>query len=525
MRRVLICDDEKLIRTGIIAKLRKFDMEIDEISEAENNEQAIASIEEKQPQLVITDIRMGKSNGLDMIAEMVVKYPETQFIIISGYSEFEYAEKAIRLGVCDYLLKPVSDEDLKRAVQKAFGKLAQKVETRAEDGGYFKLENLINRIFHSSGIEQEGYLAQQAEELMHLENGFYLCILFYVEDSSFEVSDFEGQDAELLKYGIRNMVMEISEELELSVQVFSDFRSDNRLILLVRDTEESRLEIRAKIFAARITNAVREHLKVNITLGVSSVSDKLERKLYQEAKKAVQNKFVQGINQIYYFSKNHDVTGMQALPEGEFSNLRRYVYANDVVGIRKSIRNILKEKNRSGEYIFAVYLNLINILVGMGEKTIALLDYKYSDYLSDDYLTRLENDKQLEEFFVSMMMLGCRPEQESFAKNCKDMMQQIKEYIDRNYMQDISVSGLAKLFNINFSYFSTIFRQEIGKTLTQYLRDVRIEKACELLKNEDINTEHIAEAVGFHDTLYFYRVFKKSKQMTPTEYRNLFKAL
>ena len=129
---VLIVDDEQLIRQGLRARIEYLGIDVDEIFEADNGLMALGIQDEHPIDLVITDIRMPDMDGLELIQEMQKKNNQIKFIVLSGYAEFSYAETAIRLGVKAYLLKPVSNDDLKDAFDKAYQEMEQTASIRQE---------------------------------------------------------------------------------------------------------------------------------------------------------------------------------------------------------------------------------------------------------------------------------------------------------------------------------------------------------------------------------------------------------
>ena len=122
MYKVLIVDDEQLIRSGMIARFQYLNFKFERIREAASGVEALALLEKEPADIVITDIKMPDMDGMTLIREAKEKYPGTQFVILSGYAEFEYAETAIELGVKSYLLKPISNDELKRVMRKKSGR-------------------------------------------------------------------------------------------------------------------------------------------------------------------------------------------------------------------------------------------------------------------------------------------------------------------------------------------------------------------------------------------------------------------
>ncbi|MBP3360244.1 MAG: response regulator [Clostridia bacterium] len=531
MYKVMICDDEKWIRKGVAAKISRMELPVSEIFEAEDIAEAEALMELHQPEIVITDICMAEDNGLDFLEEIAHNYPNVRFIILSGYSEFTYAERAIRLGVVAYLLKPVDMEELKDALLKAFSKYEEnkhslKVSVMERmlknERENYQTEVSMNRIFFGTDLQQSVSTAKSFKESRGYEGMLFGCILLQIEESSYEQSGFNKQETDLLKYGVKNVIAEVAEICELDTDILMDLKYAYRMIIIARGKDELTLEAKLNQFVTQMYNAVSSSLNLNISVSVSHIHDDLVRDLYFEAQKAMHVKFIGGANRIFWCSK-HIPKSEFNMPAEKFEILQKHLKEGNSEGAKLVVHNIIAGCKVTEEYIFYVYMNIVNLALNSCDEAIYVINSSEYNYMNVDNLEQFENSEQIEEFINVMLERICNIQKNfTVSFDCREVMNKVKLYIEKNYMNKISVTDLAKFFNINYSYFSTIFKEQVGMTLTEYLRNVRIEKACSMLKNSDMNTEFIATSVGFNDTMYFYRIFKRCKGMTPTEYRNSF---
>lgn len=535
MYKLLVCDDEKWIRQGLQAQIQDMGLPFSDIYEAHDEKSAIKVIETEKPEIVVTDIRMKKSNGLELIEKTAGR--DIQFVIISGYGEFAYAEKAIKLGVCAYLLKPVDKDELKKALELAIErtennrimrKSKNAEEVLEQDNRQVKLENIINRIFFSPDEEQQQLLFEQVKEVWMLPESRYRCCVLRIESSSFETSGFRYRDMELLKYGIKNIIDELVRQGKMNVRSFNDVSDLQKIIMIAVDPERERLESQTNSLALQLIHDITTELGITVTISISRVHDTIGRMLYAETKIAENYKFVKGVNRIYYYNENLTKSSGYSIPEHQLELLRNCIERRNVEGITKVVHNLIlasEQEESIGDYIFCVYIGIINMVMNINPEALHFLNYQKKVFMNADELGRFEDSREIERYILDILITVCEykgAEETTATIDCKAIIMQVKAYIDRNFINDISVGNIAKRFNINPTYFSTIFKQQMGISFTEYLRNVRIEKACELLENSDMSTELIASSIGFNDVFYFYRVFKKVRGKTPTEYRKDF---
>lgn len=386
----------------------------------------------------------------------------------------------------------------------------------------YQTEVNINRIFLGD-LQQSEEIVKKFKKDRGYDEMFFCCILLQIEESSYEQSGFNKHEADLLKYGIRNVIAEVAQICEIEVDILMDLKYAYRLIVLVHNKSAALLETRINQFVTQMYNAVTNSLDLNISVAVSRIHDNLVRDLYFEAQKAMHMKFISGANRIFFYNEHIMPENKITVPAEKFKILQKHLKDGNAEGAKNVVHNIIDDCSGAEEYIFFVYMNIVNIALNSCDEAIYVINSPEYNYMNIDSLEQFENSFQIEKFINSMIERICKI-QKNFAVSfdCREIMEKVKLYIEKNYMNKISVTDLAKFFNINYSYFSTIFKEQVGMTITEYLRNVRIEKACSMLKDSDMNTEFIAEAVGFSDTMYFYRIFKRCTGMTATEYRNSF---
>ncbi|SHO48315.1 response regulator transcription factor [Anaerocolumna xylanovorans] len=528
MYKVLVVDDEQWIRKGIVSKLTNHGFQFDWIRESEDAETALIFIRENKPDIVITDIRLPEMSGIDLIREIKKIYTAVQFIIISGYAEFQYAEQALNMGVSSYLLKPVPEEDLAEAVehvivniekQKEIGQIETKKKRLEESNETLVLERAINKALHSrneaGGTEGSVQFSPMGEDKIYN----YMLLLIHVDSSSYSDSTFKYEDIGLIKYAIKNIADEIRPNNNFAV--VDNLKDVTQVMIIIAHPDAEELQRLCKTFAYDLYSKIIKYVTISVTIAISGICSKISPEIYKQAVSALNMRLVNN-SRIFSYDRI-DYNAKFELAEHQLRILERYVTVGDYKNIRVILQEIFSNdnlRNRKAEYVKSIYYEIIRIIL----KNCSIMDehensISIQQLLSDEVIDHSDNPQQIVDYLYDTMTRILK-EDTSVNANCREIIGKAKEYIKRNYVNEITVKELAGHFSVNPNYFSTIFKQETGVTLTNYLKDTRIEKACDLLRNTHSSIHEIAQIVGYEDTQYFYRVFKKTLGITPLEYRN-----
>ncbi|NSW89821.1 MAG: response regulator [Firmicutes bacterium] len=530
MYKILIVDDEKLIRRGIIAKLVHNKIEFSWIGEASDGKEAWAMIESERPHIVITDVRMPVMDGIQLIKNCREKYPQMKFIVISGYAEFEYAEQALNMGASGYILKPIDDKKLAQIMRRVTEEISnyRKAEKNAREVLLFekeresvRQEQILNQIFFSSQTLEEEILLQQINLPNVDQNTSYILALLHVDSSSFYQSSFKVGDLELIKFSIKNILNEIDFDCG---KIFVDNLKDvNQLFLLFYDSDENKLKRSCKKFIINAFSFIQKYLNISITIAVSGVEGKLSNKIYKQASIAFDRRLIQGGNQIFFYEEINGYSQF-SISKHKFKLLERCMEIYDLNGIQNVLNDIFSSKEAvdiPGIYIRLAYSEVISSLL----KVCNRFDIKGltdSEFLSGRVIDSFENSRQIVDYLYSKIVDTLK-DKKLVRADCKKIIEDIEAFIQKNFASKITVAELAKKYAINPDYLSFLFKQETGENITKYLMEIRIERACKLLKETELTISDISYSVGYQDQQYFNRIFKKVIGMTPGEYRNLSK--
>jgi two-component system response regulator YesN len=528
MAKLLIVDDEEIIRRGIVAKLKHCRFAFDRIAEAADGREALAILVSERFDIVITDIRMPGMDGIELISAIRRLDMKTRIVIISGFAEFEYAKRAIQLGVDAYLLKPIGETDLGETMAKVLealdreSRLSEITASKAkleEDTLRLQAEKKLNRLFH--GAEDGAALASAGEWLRAGEDAGAFVAGIVAVDGRAPAGDAAGAEDPA---AIRPTVQSLLETVEFAGVrlVASNYKDESQTLVLLAHGDADALKRDAGRYFARAFEALRE-LGVSCTIGVGAVQPALSHRLFTQAAEALGRRFIQGGNRVYL---HDDRSGGRAeganLPYSLLKLLQSHIERREPEQIGTVLRSVFSRQfieAGSPAYVRMVWLEIINILMHVGKdaghESVAVLDNALRNNIESHFKSIDEIVSFTYTTIVDFMDLD-RADSFNSAQKARQAMQ----YIDAHFHEDLTLIGLAYKFAMSPSYFSTIFKKESGQTVVNYITEVRIRNACKSLAETRSGVADIAMSVGYSDVQYFFRVFKKVTGQTPLEYRN-----
>ena len=530
---ILIVDDEQLIRQGLRARIEYLGIDVDEIFEAENGLMALRLQEEHPIDVVITDIRMPDMDGLELIQEMQKKNNQIKFVVLSGYAEFSYAETAIRLGVKAYLLKPVSNDDLKAAFDKAYKEMEQTASVRQEvqmkkrmdrEKQVYQQEKALNALFSSQEAgavtrEQLCKLCGYDEKMWAggAESVLYLAIL-HINKESFEHQRFRPVDHELVRFMIRNIFEEIQAPCEkLLVNSLSDTRQMYG-IFIGDDKKKLRMEVE-RIYL-RMRSVLEKKMGISLTIGVSRCRSQLEGKETSEARQALKQRIIYGKANIYFY-EDIRILGEQEFPVSQLHLLEQYIEHNEIFKVKNLVQEIFSEelvKKYGSAYLRIMWIRILNLLLHHYERrgrNAAEIEKMLQNY---NLLDRIQSLQEIRQKIIEMVM-ECVSTESVADANARSKIQMAIGYIQEHFAENLTVNVLAEHYGMSPNYFSSMFKKEMSRSAVNYITELRINQARELLYHSELSVVDISKKVGYEDSQYFFRVFKKYLGMTPLQYR------
>lgn len=533
MFKVLIIDDEPTIRKGLINIInwKKFQCEIS--GEAGDGVEGLEKIGEFEPDIVFADINMPEINGLEMIKEAKKIVPHCKFIILSGYREFSYMQEAIKIGAFDYILKPSSIEDICEVVRRAVMELKYQIDHQLEIKKLRKCfeesipilkEKLLYDVIFQININEEEI--NEGLELYGVEIDEFVMIIIDMDE---DIKKREPYQRQLYQFGIINTVEEMFTDSYRVEKIVLNNRQIAFAISMGPEAEILEDNIYKKVHSIQQLVESCFDFTVSIAISTKGYSVSEFHKKMQECKNALAYRFYMGNSSIILyrdlsgFYQGEDYLAFDGIDK-ELCSVIKAGNEEDVKAILKQIGEKVVQTNLDPEYIKTFYWNLIYEInmIRISIKNLEVQDKEMSHDISSLYrmIDHATQVKELQSLLTDAAMSVVNRINRYNKKNINQILQNAINYICANYTMSITLNELAEHTYVSTYYLSRMFKKELGKNFVEYLNEIRIEKAKELLKDNKYKTYEVAELVGIQDPHYFSKIFKKYVNMTPTEYKD-----
>ena len=534
--KVFLVEDEMVIRRGI---KNSIDWEKEGYifcGEASDGELAYPMIIKEKPDILITDIRMPFMDGLELCKLVKKELPNIKILILSGYDEFDYAKEAIRLGVTEYLLKPISSGKLLEALNG----VSESIRREKEDKDLVRkyMEEMRENTEHEKQKFFEQMIAgnlSMADALetgkkyeMNLSAGMYNLLLF-----RFTLGEENRKSGELLgeaEYAIEKLTERLEYVFEFQRGV------EGWAFLLMADNEEQMSE-RVKELSKDLEEIMKNYSTIAYFGGIGQLVARLREleESFREAERALAARFTMELNRIISVEDIRMAQNVDTLDDIEITSFGE---------IEKTRTMLEKFLNNGAEDEIDEFVDVyINELPEENLKSVLMRQY----IIMDAYIVMMsfcekiegiegEMQAQSEELKNSMKTIQTLEEIKNYirmllkkiigvrdtisGRRYSDIIEIAKDQIRKTYMSDeISLNTIAAEVGMSPSYFSSIFSKEMGKTFVEYLTEIRMDRAKELLMCSSMKTSEIGYEVGYKDPHYFSYIFKKTQNCTPKEFR------
>lgn len=509
MIKVVIVEDMPPILWSLKNKIEDYSPEVQVVGEALNGQDAILLANELEPDIVFTDVRMPVMDGLELISILRQTHPHTCFIIISGYNEFEYARQAMKLGVEDYILKPVTQQAINDVLFKAIQTI--KANTAAQEK--ILLNDMLNRGTNKNIAGNKFNKYEHFVIALHCAGSFSMNAADYTNPFNFFWSEIDYS-------GI------ISRFIPPKVFFWCfEGKSFNEMILMLGIPNDCPLD------HGQLIRQCSEELAVYdtpINIAVSDVIDNINNIgiEFQNIRLLLRKNLVFGKSNIIFSTQlkvnvneknnlNFDSSFEKRLASF-VQNRQKVLFMNDLKKILVSF-----EKNNLTQYSIEEFLKyIVHICLNA---VVENLDSLYSlDFgveeiicISKDYSSLLNGLTSMYENFFSNLE-GSANKHEPMT----EIVGKVESYMISNYTKQITINNIADMVNVNPCHLSKTFKLIKGISPMDYLTHLRIDKSKELITNSNLMLKDIAEIVGYTNQYYFSRIFKTVTGQSPSEYKS-----
>lgn len=511
--KLMIVDDEPVICMGLRLTIDWAELGIEVIGEAYDGEEALRLMEREQADIVLTDIRMDGMDGLELAGQLNRRYPDVRIIIISGYEDFQYARQAMRIGVHDYLLKPVEIDELSKAVTR----IVEDMRTRSGQDGMQEIKLWLTNVARNG-------IAYSKAAPPSLQGSQYVI-------AASQLEQFQERYGELTREQFDELHEQWISQFHQAVEgmpglrAFSVFDQENLLITLIVADQPlqpadwvsiwSRAELAFLQPLTVYAGISPQYADLNETarrcaeaasllcyhvLDPSKVLDVQTELTWNERRRPVALDLAQSVQLLAsaLFKQNKDDMG--AAVSGLFTFFReQHYFLHEIGSAYEELLTLLRQRLRKS--------GITGMDSGMGASAI------------DPNL--LNTYESMEQAVLRDMAKLFELIEQNGGDRSYWIIEKSKRYIEEHFTHELKASEVAAWLKITPSYFSYIFKQSTGKGFTEYVNELKMERAKLLLATTHDKVFEIAAQVGYKEYKYFVSVFKSYMGMTPKTYRSM----
>lgn len=497
--KVVIVEDNPTTVLSLVKTIDWDVMKCEVAGTAGDGESGGVMIRQLKPDIVLTDIRMPVKSGLDMIADVREDVPDCLFVIITGYDEFQYASQAIKLGVFDYLLKPIDNEEVMRTVRRAAAVTRRQMEN---DVALEQAENLKMRAQLLTLLTNDSQRGQGVHELLAgagLQfHTYYIMAPQQTEERYFSQAVLNRVEAVLARRRMRTVTLLLYDLAVIFVP-----RGDDG-----KGWHEEATELAYDLFD-ELVNPVR--------IGVSGLgqSSHAIRQAYLQARRALWEAALRKGNRacVFYEDQGDGPVGQEHIADTQRQIDELIARAELTDGFAAEAARALAEQ--SGRQYSNLRAMMFLYTTGLRRRFGLSADEELDAVMSGIWFVSTEEDvrlclKELNEAFLRRMDM---PKQSLLTRNAL-------QYINLHAIEGIQLNDVADKLCVSANYLSALIRKETGVTFHEHRLEARMNVARSMLADPRILVEEVARAVGYGNYISFYNAFKRIEHMTPTEYRN-----
>lgn len=497
--KVVIVEDNPTTVLSLVKTIDWDVMKCEVAGTAGDGESGGVMIRQLKPDIVLTDIRMPVKSGLDMIADVREDVPDCRFVIITGYDEFQYASQAIKLGVFDYLLKPIDNEEVMRTVRRAAAVTRRQMEN---DVALEQAENLKMRAQLLTLLTNDSQRGQGVHELLAgagLQfHTYYIMALQQTEERYFSQAVLNRVEAVLARRRMRTVTLLLYDLAVIFVP-----RGDDG-----KGWHEEATELAYDLFD-ELVNPVR----IGVSwLGQSSLAI---RQAYLQARRALWEAALRKGNRacVFYEDQGDGPVGQEHIADTQRQIDELIARAELTDGFAAEAARALAEQ--SGRQYSNLRAMMFLYTTGLRRRFGLSADEELDAVMSGIWFVSTEEDvrlclKELNDAFLRRMDM---PKQSLLTRNAL-------QYINLHAIEGIQLNDVADKLCVSANYLSALIRKETGVTFHEHMLEARMNVARSMLADPRILVEEVARAVGYGNYISFYNAFKRIEHMTPTEYRN-----
>lgn len=533
----MIVDDEEIIKNGIINAVNWDEHGYTIVAQAGDGRRALEIAKETKPDIILTDIFMPIMDGLEFAKELKQCMPETVIIFLSGYNEFNYAQKAIELGVYRYLTKPVQEEELLEVLKEASKDLEHRELEKAQISKLkalirdslplLKERFLLNLV--KGNLKENEILSKLNYLNMNMQSSNFFCMVISLDDYFLFAEKSNEDDQNLYKFAVQNIAEEVLSKIQGHFATFEEKRNEIGVLFWFDEQPASYLSVLYPVLQ-EIQNHIHSYLRTTISIGIGKMCSDLTQvpKSYSEAEESLEFRTVYGKNSILYIGDINPTgsykTSVQIYRKQE--ELLKAVKSGSLENSTEMLNRIF-ESLRSESYIKSeqIHLFVIQILIEL-EQVVIEFDGDVNEIFGKKFAPlALLNFDTFEDIQVKVSEIIHKTVDFINSRRKlvnRNFIEKAKEFINGSFaLEDLNLGSISEKVSVSPGYLSQLFKQVEGISCVEYITKIRINNAKRLLKETNLKTYEIAEKSGYVDPQYFSTCFKKIVGVSPTDYRDI----
>ncbi|MBD3919483.1 response regulator [Paenibacillus sp. PR3] len=533
MYKVMIVDDEYYFRQALKISLPWGELGYEIAGEAKNGEEALALMTQLSPDVVLVDINMPIMDGLAFIQHVNRSGLSTRFIVLTGQSEFAYAKQAVQLGVFNYVLKPIDEEelrgsllDIKHLIEK---ERAERLELlRLQQQAIENVPVLKDRLLHEwlqghgTAIDSSSFMERLHDWGIELYGPCYRVIVIDIDPITNFVSGENNK--QVYKHAVQDIVQPMIPSLYSSASCYDP---DGRFVMIIGSASDSFEQM--ETICETVRTSVQTNLPCTVTIGVGNGYLGMESIAisYKEALYALKHRFIGGGNQVIVHSRLTQ-SGMKAslFSIERRSSLLMCLRIGNQSETETWITDFFQDalaKKASMEMLLVSGLEMVSTCLEFLDE-MSQTDQIYQDAIRSDILQTFQEMNafsQLESWIRNLILNVMAHVHEGKQTRAVKIVEEVKSYILNHYgNEELRIEEMAKSVHMNYNHLCYVFKKETSITINDYLTELRIAKAKELFDQGVKVVQYVASQVGYADANYFSKCFKKYIGITPSKYIN-----
>ena len=523
MNKIMIVDDMPIfleyLRGCIDWEIYGFEI----CCEAHDGREALEKMEEYLPDVVLTDITMPYLNGLELSEEIVKNYPDTAVILITGNNEFEYARKAVKIGVCDYIVKPFEKEELILSLLKLKDNMARAVESASSDkedriSTDYRMQESLRKLIYAGGNDSEEDIRRELE----LSEGYpLLAVCKLVNTGKGTAIGSEADREELMNWEqMFARMLRGRIEIDGEYRLFHDYEN-NIVVLLSFNRQSARDQYKGYEFTD-LSQIIKSQLNMEMHTCFGEPADGFLglRFLYERLLNKLADKGTEAVYDLRTFVKSEDKWKVKPqISLDAISRLNHDLETLQADDAEETIREIWDRISQGDSPMSdvnilsgAVSVLLTNIIQA-GFSMEAIYGKGFSP---ERELMGLKSSEEMRDKIIELYRKRIDYQKSRNTSKSHSIAVAAREYIERNYANNqLSIADISGELLVNQTYLRKMFKDEMNMTLQEYMTSFRMQEAKRLILETDEKLAEVAENVGYSDVSYFSNCFKKFYGVSP----------